>query len=86
MNYQILDGGVSPVQFKTLFTSAERIAIRALKSTDPVVDDFFDILDDPRCTKIEMTAPSTREALGYFVSLGVLIDTRVDEILSAKVV
>ncbi len=86
MNYQILDGGVSPVQFKTLFTSAERIAIRALKSTDPVVYDFFDILDDPRCTKIEMTAPSTREALAYFVSLGVLVDTRVDEILSAKVV
>jgi hypothetical protein len=86
MNYTILDGGVSPVQFKTLFTSAERIAIKTLKSTDPVVEDFYDILDDPRCTKIELTAPSTRHALEYFVTLGLLEANRVDEILSAMMV
>lgn len=32
---------VSPVQYKLLFTSQERIAIRAERQTDAVIDDFF---------------------------------------------
>jgi len=81
-NFQILDGGVSPIEFKLLFTSAERIAINA--SVDPVVIDFMSIVDDQRTTKINLTIPSTVNALNYLVSLTLLADTRVDEILEAK--
>jgi len=85
MNYPILDGGLTPVQFKTLFKPQEYIAIKALKATDPMVDYFFDILDDPRCTKIEMFASSTKDALLYFVGLSILDESRVSEILQAQV-
>lgn len=95
MNYQILDGGVTPVQFKTLFTSAERIAIKKARfgdtsttpitAPDEIIDDFMDIVDDIRCTTINLQVDSTKNALLYLVSLDILKMDRVEEILSAKV-
>lgn len=94
MNYQILDGGVTPVQFKTLFTIQEMVAIkRARKGNltatpaiepDEIIDAFMDIVDDVRCTSINLQIDSTKNALLYLVSLGILELPRVDEILSAK--
>ena len=86
MNYPILDGGVTPVQFKTLFTVQERVSIRELRVTDPLVDEFMDIVDDVRCTLILLNAQGTRDGLNYLVLKGVLSVDRVDEIISAKIV
>lgn len=73
---------VSPVEFKLLFTPAERVAINARRTTDPVVDDFFTILDDPRLTHVNLGLPSTGQALAYLVSLGDLTANRPAEILT----
>ena len=35
---------VSPVEFKLLFTAQERVAIKAARGNDPVIDDFFSIM------------------------------------------
>lgn len=75
---------VSPVEFKLLFTSAERIAIKAARATDPVVDDFMDIVDDPRLTFVNLGLQSTIDAINYFVSIDLIQPERVEQILSGQ--
>lgn len=71
---------ISPVEFKLLFTPQERIALRAAKATDIVLQDFFDIAEDLRLTKIELTLSSTIAALDYMVSKGFLTAERAAKI------
>jgi len=73
---------VSPVEFKLLFLSSERIALR--NSTDPVIQDFYDIVDDPRLTFVDLTIPATTDALLYLQSQGVISDRRRLQILNAE--
>jgi hypothetical protein len=72
---------VTPVQFKLLFTVTERIAISTLKATDPVLQDIYSILDDPRLTYVDLALQSTKDILLYLVSKGILTMPRVDTIL-----
>jgi len=59
---------VSPVEFKLLWTSAERTTIKTLRATDPIVDDFYDIIDDPRLTFVDLGLQSTQAAISYLLS------------------
>lgn len=74
---------VSPVEFKLLFTSTERVAVK--QSEDPVVIDFFSIIEDPRLTHVDLGLQSTREGLDYLVEINILTPSRRDEILSGQV-
>ena len=65
----------SPVEFKLLFTSAERIKLGELRATDPILDDFFSILDDPRLTEVRLDRPSVQQGVEY--SMSVLITAGV---------
>lgn len=76
---------VSPVEFKMLFTSAERVAIRVARATDPTVDDFFDLVEDPRLTYVDLALPSVQGALHYLAATQLIADARIPEILSGKV-
>jgi hypothetical protein len=71
---------VSPIEFKLLFTSSERIAIKS--SNDPIVQDFYDITSDPRLTKVDLGLDSTKNAIAYLVSVGILTQERADAILA----
>lgn len=75
---------VSVPTFKLLFTSAERIAINNAKTTDPVIADFFSILDDPRTAEINLALQSVQEMLDYLVSQSLLTAERKDEIVSGQ--
>ena len=77
---------VSPVEFKMLFTSPERVAIREARASDAVIDDFYDIVEDPRLTHVDLGLKSTQDALDYMVSKGLISDERKTEILTGKVV
>ena len=77
---------VSPVEFKLLFTSAERVAIKAARASDTVIDDFYDIVEDPRLTFVDLGLQSTQDALSYMVAQGLLTDERRSEILSGVLV
>ena len=77
---------VSPVEFKLLFTSQERVAIREARSSDAVIDDFYDIVEDSRLTHVDLGLKSTQDALDYMVSKGLISDERKVEILTGKVV
>lgn len=76
---------VSPVEFKLLFTSAERIAIKTARDSDAVIDDFFDIVDDPRLTYVDLGLQSTKDALAYLASQNLITEARRDEILAGQV-
>lgn len=80
----ILDDSVTPVQFKLLFKPSERIAIRTVRDSDPVIDDFFDIIDDPRLTAVNLKLKSTVDALNYLVEKGLLEASRIEEIQRAE--
>lgn len=75
---------VSPVEFKLLFTAPERVAIKA--STDPVVQDFFEIVNDPRLTYVDLGLQSTKDAIGYLQSKGLLTAERAAVILTGVLV
>lgn len=76
---------VSPVEFMLLFTAAERVAIKAARATNPVIDDFLDIIDDPRLTYVDLGLVSTQEAVGYLAMEGLIAEARIQAILSGVV-
>ena len=71
---------VSAIQYKMLFTSAERIA--AKKSTDPVMLDLQDLLNDPRTLTVNLALKSISEALDYMTLINILAPGRKAEILT----
>ena len=83
---------VSPVEFKLLWTSPERIALKTLRETDPILDDFFSIVEDPRLTEVNLGLESTKQAVSYavaqLVSNGTInqseSEVRIEEILSGQ--
>lgn len=76
----IVPPNVSPVEFMLLFKSAERVAIKALRATDPVIDDFLDVIEDPRLTLVNLGLGSTGDALDYMTYKGLIAVGRKEEI------
>jgi hypothetical protein len=76
---------VSPLEYKLLFTSAERIAIAAAKATDPVLQDLYSILDDPRLTFVDLGLQSTSDALDYLTGINLIAAGRKAEILTGVI-
>ena len=73
---------VTPLEFKMLFTSQERIAIKEAKATDAILQDGFEILDDPRLTMVDLGLASVQGLIDYMVTLELLTTERADEIKS----
>lgn len=72
---------VSPVEFRLLFTAQERVAINAARATDPVIDDTYSIIEDPRLTHVDLGLQSTRDAIDYLIAKGLVDPARRDAIL-----
>lgn len=75
---------VSPIEFKLLFTAQERVAMKVARENDPMLDDFFSIVDDPRLTFVDLGLASTQGALMYLTSLTLLAPGRMEEILTGE--
>lgn len=73
---------LTPVQFKLLFTGPERLAIKAARATDPVLEDAFDLLDDPRLTEVDLNLQSNRNLIDYLAAQGLIAPEREPEILA----
>lgn len=76
---------VSPVEFKLLFTAQERLAIKEARANDPVIDDFFEIVEDPRLTHVNLGLQSTQDALAYLEAKGLITTARRQEALAGQV-
>lgn len=71
---------VSPVEFKMLFTSAERIAIAEAHKTNLILEDAYDILEDPRLTYVDLALQSNIDLIDYMVSLKLITPARAVQI------
>lgn len=81
---------VSPPTFKLLFTPQERIGIRAARSytgtaqagkeLKAILDDWFEIIDDPRLQYVDLALPQTQEGINFLVTVGLLTAERAAEI------
>lgn len=74
---------VSAIQFKMLFTTPERIATKA--STDPVIQDSYELLNDPRVSVVDLSLKSIQDLLDYMTLLGIIAEGRKAEILTGEV-
>lgn len=75
---------VSVIEYKMLFTSAERIAVKA--STDPVIIDLQELMNDPRTVNVDLSLKSISDALDYMTYLGLIAAGRKAEILTGVII
>lgn len=81
------------ILFKLLFSTPERIHLKSLITTDPIIKDFFEIIDDVRITSIDMESTFIIDSVNYCVDLlvtaGIILEedrvTRTEEILSGNI-
>ncbi len=77
---------VTVMHFKLSFLPQERVQINELRKTDSVIDDFYTILDDPRCVRIDLNLPSIQAAVNSFVGrIEGFTQERANEILSGTI-
>jgi len=74
---------VSVIEYKMLFTSAERIAVKA--SADPIIVDLQELMNDPRTVNVDLSLQSISDALDYMTSIGLIAVGRKAEILTGEV-
>ncbi|MBA3012511.1 MAG: hypothetical protein KKF12_21285 [Proteobacteria bacterium] len=81
-------GMVTVIEFKMCFTSPERIAIYALRDAgDPVMTDWLSILDDPRCTGVDLGLESTRSGVEYLVDkVAGFTESRANSVLKGEMI
>lgn len=65
--------------FLRRFTPAERILARNLRKTDPILNDFWDLLES--APEVHSHDPDLRRGILYLVALGALTQARASEIL-----
>lgn len=75
---------MTPIEFRLLFISAERIAIKTAAKTDPIVEDFWSIINDPELTQVNVADAQIIEALDYLVTIAILTQARETTILLGK--
>lgn len=74
---------ITKLAFKQRMTPQERIEIRGVSSTDPIVFDFMDLVAD--ATFIDLDREDTQQGVQYLASLGILTESRVTEILTSTI-
>jgi hypothetical protein len=79
---------LSVIEMKLCFTSAERIAIYALKDAgDAVVSDWLSILDDPRAEKVDLGLHGIQYGVNYFIGkIPQFDEVRASEVLAGKLI
>ena len=75
---------IGKAEFLMLFTSAERVAIRAERNNDPIVSDFFSVLEISEF--IDVKEDTTINGVNYLASKNLLTPQRAAEILKGKLV
>ena len=72
------------IGFKLLFPIANRVAINDARATDPIIEDFYSLLDDPRTTVVDLSLPAVQEMLNYLVDHTLITSELRDDILAYR--
>lgn len=75
---------IGKAEFLMLFTGEERVAIRAERNNDPIVSDFFSVLEISEF--IDVKEDTTINGVNYLVSKNLLTPQRAAVILKGKLV
>lgn len=75
---------IGKAEFLMLFTSEERVAIRVERNNDPIVSDFFSVLEISEF--IDVKEDTTINGVNYLVSKNLLTPQRAAAILKGKLV
>lgn len=75
---------VSPIDFMLLFTSVERVALKNIRKTNDIINDFFEIIDDPRLEEVHLDRQSNQQGVGYCFTLLVDEDVITNEELPVR--
>ncbi len=75
---------ISVITFKLLFPIANRVAINAARATDPTIEDFYSLLDDPRTEQVDLALPAVQEMIDYLVSQTLITAELRDAILAYR--
>lgn len=60
---------VGPIHFKMLFTAAERLKAKELRASDPMLDDFWELIEDPRTDVVNLGLQSVQQAVEYTLTV-----------------
>lgn len=74
-----LDRMLTKLKFLERFTISERIYIRTLVDTDPIIDDIMQLID--LAEYVDLDDANTIAGLQYLMSINVINQTRYDEII-----
>lgn len=72
------------MEFILMFTASERVAIYALRATDPIVAGWLGILEDARLMTVDLSSTSIEEALSYLVGQAVITSQRKTQIQNGE--
>ena len=69
-------------EFKLLFTAQERIAIKQARNTDSLLQEYYEVLDDPSVISIDLNLQSTKDLVALLITKNLLTQQRANEVLS----
>lgn len=69
---------VGPTHFKMLFTAPERLKAKELRGADPMLDDFWELIDDPRTDVVNLALQSVQQAVEYTLAAVAAAGVAVD--------
>lgn len=69
---------LTPLQFLQRFTVYERVAIRGASKTDPIIEDFLDMIN--AASAFEGGHPLLMQGLGYMIQQGLITPERAAEV------
>lgn len=73
---------VGVIHFKMMFTVQERVKSKELRVTDPLLDDFWGLVEDPRTDVVDLSLPSVQDAIEY--TLGAVKASGIDVDVPAR--
>lgn len=73
---------VTIAQFKQLFTAQERLSIKQARLTDPLLEEYYSVLEDPGLATIDLNLQSTKDLVALLVTKNLLTQERASEVLS----
>lgn len=78
---EVVPPKISPIAYKMLWTIQERVGLKAMRNTDPVIDDLMQLVDDPRMTTVDLNLQSVQGAIQYCLAklaeAGIIEQTQV---------
>lgn len=60
---------VGPIHFQMLFTLQEAVAAEAARATDPALNRFWKLIEDPRTDVVNLALASVQQAVEYTLTV-----------------